>query len=107
MRNIVIAAILLLSAGSPAQAETHGGMSKGSEEIHQVMMKHAKEATKTKLSGDVDKDFATMMADHHRSGIEMAKAQLEHGKDRELKELARKMIESQKDEIRVLENHKG
>jgi uncharacterized protein (DUF305 family) len=51
------------------------------------------------MTGDIDRDFARMMILHHRSAIKMAKSELSHGKQIELKEMAIKMIEDQKKEI--------
>jgi uncharacterized protein (DUF305 family) len=45
------------------------------------------------------------MAEHHRSGIDMAEVELRHGKDPELKKLANQMAESQKKDIAVLKSH--
>ena len=53
-------------------------------------------------SGDTDKDFATMMIDHHRGAIDMAKVQMEHGDDPELRALAEKIIADQEKEISQL-----
>ena len=50
-------------------------------------------------SGDTDKDFAMMMIDHHKGAIDMAKVQLEHGDDPELRALAEKIIADQEKEI--------
>ncbi len=50
-------------------------------------------------SGDTDKDFAVMMIEHHKGAIDMAKVQLEHGDDPELRALAEKIIADQEKEI--------
>ncbi|MEF2547097.1 DUF305 domain-containing protein [Aurantimonas sp. E1-2-R+4] len=55
------------------------------------------------MSGDADTDFAKMMIPHHQSAIEMAKVELENGKDEELKALAQKMIDDQEKEIEQLQ----
>ena len=39
------------------------------------------------MSGDPDVDFARMMIPHHQSAIDMARIELEHGKDATLKAL--------------------
>lgn len=54
------------------------------------------------MTGDADRDFATMMVPHHQAAIDMAKAELEYGKDPEMKELARKIIDAQGAEIRLI-----
>jgi len=55
------------------------------------------------MTGDADHDFATMMREHHKGAIDMARVELEHGKDPELKSLAQKMIEDQSREIKQLD----
>ncbi|MBX9852484.1 MAG: DUF305 domain-containing protein [Cytophagaceae bacterium] len=57
-----------------------------------------------KMEGDVDKDFATMMIDHHKDGMEMAKAEIAYGKNKEMKSLAQKMIQDQQKDISELQN---
>lgn len=56
-----------------------------------------------KMSGDLDKDFATMMIDHHKDALDMAKAEIAHGKDEKMKSIAEKILEDQQKEIVELE----
>ncbi len=55
------------------------------------------------MSGDTDKDFAMMMKTHHQQALDMAKAEVEHGKSAELKAMAQKMIKDQTKEIAKLD----
>lgn len=55
------------------------------------------------MSGDVDHDFAEMMIEHHKDAIEMAKVEVQHGKDPQFKAMAQKLIEDQTKEIGELE----
>lgn len=50
-------------------------------------------------SGDVDRQFAERMKMHHEGAVQMAQAELERGKDPEMREMARKIIDSQRKEI--------
>lgn len=52
--------------------------------------------------GDAGRDFAMTMRSHHQGAVSMARAELEHGKDPELKKMARKMVGDQEKEIRGL-----
>ncbi|RTQ45055.1 DUF305 domain-containing protein [Hymenobacter gummosus] len=52
-----------------------------------------------KATGNVDQDFVGMMIPHHQSAVDMAKAEVAHGKDTKLKEMAQKMIDAQQQEI--------
>ena len=51
------------------------------------------------LRGDIDKNFVNMMIPHHQGAIDMAKVELQYGKDPQLLEMARKIIEAQDKEI--------
>jgi uncharacterized protein (DUF305 family) len=48
---------------------------------------------------DPDMNFNQLMTVHHQSAIDMAKAELAHGKDTALKQMAKMMIEAQQKEI--------
>lgn len=53
--------------------------------------------------GDPDTDFARMMIPQHRGAIDMAKVELQYGKDPDLRKMAEKMIKDQEGEITDLE----
>ena len=51
------------------------------------------------MSGDVDYDFAMMMRIHHQGALDMAKSELNHGKNPEMRTMAKKISAAQKKEI--------
>jgi uncharacterized protein (DUF305 family) len=53
-------------------------------------------------SGDVDRDFATMMIPHHQGAIDMAVAELQYGKNPQLKRIAQEIIVDQQQEIAAM-----
>ena len=52
------------------------------------------------MSGDTDRDFATLMRMHHQGALDMAQAELDSGTDPQLKSMAKKIIASQQKEIK-------
>jgi uncharacterized protein (DUF305 family) len=50
-------------------------------------------------TGNSDVDFVQGMIPHHQGAIDMAKVQLQHGKDPELRKMAQKIISDQEKEV--------
>lgn len=50
-----------------------------------------------------DHDFAFMMREHHRGAVDMARAELQNGRNPDLQKMARKIITDQVQEIRQLD----
>jgi uncharacterized protein (DUF305 family) len=55
-----------------------------------------------KPTGDIDRDFETMMIPHHQGAIDMAQAELRYGHNELLRRLAREIIRNQQQEITVM-----
>jgi len=53
-------------------------------------------------SGNPDRDFAAMMIPHHQGAIDMAKAELQFGRDPALRRLAQGIIVEQQQEIELM-----
>jgi uncharacterized protein (DUF305 family) len=54
-------------------------------------------------SGDPDRDFAAMMIPHHQGAVDMAKIELQFGKNPVLRRLAQGIIVEQLQEIEVMQ----
>jgi uncharacterized protein (DUF305 family) len=106
--SLVGGALLAVLAALPAPAQQTHGHGGGIAGPHALAMQSAMERMQqgmgTPMSGDPDVDFATMMIPHHRGAIDMARAQLESGKDPELRRLAEKIIADQEREIAELKD---
>jgi uncharacterized protein (DUF305 family) len=55
-----------------------------------------------KPSGDVDRDFVTMMTAHHQGAIDMALSMLKYGHNEQLKRIAQEIIVDQQQEIAAM-----
>ncbi len=55
------------------------------------------------MAGKVDRDFATMMIDHHQGAITMAQTQIAAGKSPEMRALAERVVTEQQKEIAEME----
>jgi hypothetical protein len=53
-------------------------------------------------SGDVDTDFVAMMVPHHQGAIEMAQAELRHGRNESLRRMAQEIIVTQLQEVTAM-----
>nr|WP_207366855.1 DUF305 domain-containing protein [Fibrella rubiginis]MBO0939331.1 DUF305 domain-containing protein [Fibrella rubiginis] len=86
-------------------------------ELDQFMSSHKPQSSSSKLgqkgmeimhggnhsmNGNVDHDFASMMAQHHQQGVEMARAYLKEGKISTMKKMANNVIKMQTKEMAEL-----
>jgi uncharacterized protein (DUF305 family) len=95
------AAIFALPLAALAQSMDHGAMAGDAmSAAHQKMMAAMQAIQPT---GDTDRDFVLMMIPHHRGAIDMAKAELEQGKDETLRAMAEGIITAQEKEIGEME----
>ena len=76
------------------------GRDAASMELHEIMMSGMK--MPMKMTGNVDKDFASMVIMHHQQAVKMADVEIVHGKSAALKAMARKMKAAQQAEIKQL-----
>ena len=56
-----------------------------------------------KPSGNDDVDFVNLMLPHHQAAVDMAKAELLHGSDPQMRRLAQEIIADQQSEIQLMQ----
>src|SRR5712691_3360191 len=83
------------------------GMSAGGGDMRGSMMGMMKDMETMKMTGDTDRDFATMMKVHHQGAIDMSQVELQSGKDPKMRAMAKRIIEAQKKEIKEFEQWLG
>ena len=101
---VLAALLLLLAARAVAEApHAHRAHEAGSFD---ALMAEAMARMDTDMSiahtGDPDRDFAAMMIPHHQGAIDMARAELQFGRDPVLRRLAQGIIVEQQQEIEVM-----
>jgi uncharacterized protein (DUF305 family) len=94
----------LLIAMALATASAAGGLAQSGPAAKGFMdaMNNMMQAMHMQPTGDADKDFAAMMIPHHQGAIDMAKVELEYGKDPQLRMLAESVVAAQEKEIAEL-----
>ena len=68
-------------------------------ELHEINEKMQEDMKQMQMTGNMDKDFVTMMIMHHQAAVDMAKDELSHGKNADLKKMAQKIIQDQIKEV--------
>jgi len=85
---------------SDGQSSTSGNWSEliaSMEKMHMAM-------GAVQRSGNSDVDFVRLMLPHHQAAIDMAKTQLLHGKDAQMRRLAQEIITDQQLEIELMQH---
>ncbi len=85
----------------------NAGVKQGSLGVPEHMMGMDDDPASLKTAKPFDAAFIRMMIPHHEGAIAMAKAEIEKGKDAELKKLADEIIKAQQREIGEMREHLG
>ncbi|KMO37457.1 hypothetical protein VQ02_12550 [Methylobacterium variabile] len=103
MRHLFLSAAVSLVLASPLSGAAWAQPAKGApaaiERVREVM---ADRFRNLKLTGDPDRDFAELLIASYEQTLFLAKAQLEYGGDRQLRETAQKIQDEQQQKIDAL-----
>lgn len=88
---------------STAGATMHHRAASGSTDLQAAAMRHVRALERLEPSGNADHDFARLLQAQQRHALEMARIQLQHGKDPELRRLAQQLLDEQGPRLRSLE----
>ncbi len=106
-RTASAVAIALLAApllwGAPALAQ---GLSRSSQQgagategYQAATEKMNRDLAAEAPSGNPDRDFASMMAKHHQAAIDMARVELEHGRNTAMRRIAQRIVDDRQREL--------
>ncbi len=116
MTFLASAALICVALASPALAQDHnthktmqhdaaampaGDQSAPSKAFSAANAKMHKDMA-IEFTGNADKDFVLGMIAHHQGAIDMAKVELDYGKDAEIRKLAEDIIAAQEGEIKQM-----
>ena len=114
--SAVLAICIMAAASTPASAKEAGHHSAMADEWtsrispeaaaflaeNAQAMERMMELMHAAPTGDIDKDFVTMMIPHHQGAIDMARAVLRSSRNEAVRRLAQEIIVTQEDEIRAM-----
>ncbi len=113
LKRILLSALFSAAATMPALAQMdhskmgHGMMSMSHNPADQAFMAAMTRMHKdmnTPMTGNADVDFVRGMIPHHQGAIDMAKIELQYGKDESLRKLAEGIVKAQESEIAFMKD---
>jgi uncharacterized protein (DUF305 family) len=99
INTIAIAVLLVMSSFAMADEMKMGASQSPADKAFMSSMQTMMKNMKVKPTGNPDADFVLMMMPHHQGAIDMAKVELQYGKDPEMRQLATDIIAAQEKEI--------
>lgn len=100
--GLVLALLLAMAAGTVAMGLSEEGRHAAFMAENKAAMDKMMLGMHAVSTGDVDRDFAASMTAHHQGAIDMAKAELRHGTNEQLRRIAQEIIVEQQQEIEAM-----
>lgn len=100
LSSALLQPVAFAQAAAPTAAAS--GM-QGNMDMKSMMKDMNDKMASMSMSGNPDVDFAMMMRMHHQGAIDMAQAELQSGKDSQMRRMATNVIKAQKKEIAELD----
>ncbi|PZP56534.1 MAG: DUF305 domain-containing protein [Micavibrio aeruginosavorus] len=109
MKNMTLAFLATMALSAPSLADEHATMDHSkmhhespASDLYAPSRDAMHKDMNVEPTGNADKDFVLNMIPHHEGAVAMARVQLEHGKDPELRKLAEDIIKAQDKEIEFM-----
>ena len=117
-RRAVALTILILMTGVPSYSQhSHGASQPISDlqawsDLRRSMRSMHDVMSSIRSTGNDDEDFVRLMLPHHQAALDMARVELMHGQDPQMRRLAQEIITDQETEIELMQlwlrqNHVG
>jgi uncharacterized protein (DUF305 family) len=102
--NRIAVIYAVVAVGLAVLAPAHAGTSQDAAFLaeNQAAMNKMMAGMNIKPTSDVDHDFTAMMIPHHEGAIEMAQAELQHGRNQKLIRIAQEIVVEQQQEIAAM-----
>jgi uncharacterized protein (DUF305 family) len=86
-----------MQMGTPpaSRGSTWSELQQSMQSMHELM-------SSLESSGNDDEDFVRLMLPHHQAALDMAKVELMHGQDPQMRRLAQEIITDQESEIELM-----
>jgi len=96
-RTFILLAMIGISSAAIAAEQT------ASTKAYDGAMMKMHEGMDISYTGDADADFVASMIPHHQGAVDMAKIELQYGKDPEIRKLAEGVVAAQEKEIAFMQ----
>lgn len=106
--GVVVAFVAVSALAQQSQEMQHDVPNTPASRAYMQSMETMNKAMKSQpMTGDADHDFASMMRAHHQAAVDMAKVEIQYGKNPEMKKMAEKVVVDQSKEIKQLDTWLG